>query len=156
MLLPTAVFLVVEHDPLSSTYEGYGLGSATMAQDVLTGTLLRQAAFITLGTFGLLVLARRRETGASLSGALGSVMIFFLAWCFASLAWSSDLSLASHRMPVLAAMCVAAPGLSENTRLRPLFVGSSFRRPQPFGIAAEVYLGAFLPRRQAASRVPFT
>ena len=144
MLLPTAVFLVVGHDLLSSTYENYGLGPSTMAQDVLTGTLLRKVAFVTLGLFGLLLLARRRGTGARLSGGLGLAMAFFLVWCLGSLTWSADLVLTSRRIPVLAAMCIAALALGKHASpqaiVRWIFFSTSLYLA--LGIAAEVCLGS--------------
>jgi O-antigen ligase len=145
MLLPTAVFLVVGHDLLISTYENYGLGPATMAQDVLTGTLLRKLAFAALGIFGLVLLARWRRTSAPLSGGLGLAAVFLVAWCLVSLAWSVDSVLSGRRIPVLAAICIAAWALGRHAPfqglVRWIFVSTSVYLW--LGIMAELYLGTF-------------
>ena len=147
MLLPTAVFFVLGHDLMRSTYENYGLTAETMAEDVLTGTLLRRVMLITLGAFGLALLYQDREARAHWSGGLGWAMVFLVTWAFASLTWSSNPVLTFRRLPVLGAMCIAALALGKRSPpqaiVRWILVSASLC--VALGLTAEVYLGTFTP-----------
>jgi exopolysaccharide production protein ExoQ len=149
MLVFCAAFYAAGQEFHASQREAFTADPDTMEAWTEGGNALRQVAFLSLGVLGLAMLvlpARQSFAGAGLPGTL---LVLFVAWCGASVAWSIDGSITARRFVVLGCVVVAALGVARQFTLRELCflavaAGAAYLA---VGVAAELSLGSFRPHR---------
>lgn len=119
--------------------------SSALADIAATGQLRRRIGLLLLALLGALCLwwsgGRRRPRGL-----LGSAILAFAAWTFASVLWSEDVALSVRRLGALTCMVVAAYGLSSlDGRQIIVLVMAVCLGGVLVGLANELALGTFDP-----------
>jgi len=150
---PTVLFLTTL---FFITNQGLNFGSGQVvvptAQEIAestagSGSLEKQISMVALAAFGLTVLLGQRGTRPKVNGALGWLILSFLVWAFASLAWADDKIIASKRLCILAAFCLGALAVNKSFSLRDIVRFSLFSCSTTLllGFLVEVAHGEFQP-----------
>ena len=108
---------------------------------------VKGAALSLIGLLGLYCLCRREGRRLQIEGLLPALMIFYLAWAAASLAWSIQPGMSARRLAVLMFCVLGALGFARQFQARDIafmtvvILGAYLA----VGIAAETALGTFRP-----------
>ena len=140
-------FFVTDHDVRVSVVEAFTMTADEMLDTAGGGNARRQLAFLSLAAVGIYDLARRSEQTFRLSGGLAACVLFFVAWCTASIVWSVEPGMTLRRVVVMLCCVLAAAGVARQLTPRELcqmalVLSTGFLL---MGIAAEIALGAFRP-----------
>ena len=140
-------FFLAEHDLRKSSLEQFSLSEEEMVSAVETGAAHRQLAFLAIGGLGLCFLSRKTGQTLSFDHPLALLALAYVAWCLASLAWSTDFSITAKRLAVFVLCFLGVLGI--NRRLTDgdlctlaLVLTGVFTA---IGLAAEMALGNFHP-----------
>jgi O-antigen ligase len=142
-----AAFFVIDHDLQTSIH----LSDATTVEEaggrIEAGSVLRPAAFLSVGAMGLVLACRRGGRRPALADPLTLSVLLLAAWSALSIAWSDDRFLTAKRVVELGCGFAAALGLARHASLRDLhrvaivillvYAG--------IGLAAEAALGTLQP-----------
>jgi len=111
------------------------------------GNVRRQLVLGVLGMVAAASLLRRERNRLSANGALAGLIVFFVAWSWASVLWSYDESLTLRRVVILAILLLAALAAAERLTFRNIiqFAFISGCVTVVVGLAAELALGMFRP-----------
>lgn len=148
-LFLTLVFLFAQHDwYFSLSGADDFLKSLNELTDSLEqGNLLRRVAFASLAVFAAACLLKRQFRRFRVRGSLGWLVLVFLLWAIASLAWSEEPAFTARRLGVLAGVCLAAfvasRRFSPHDTTRWVLVSTSIYLN--IGILSEIVLGTFHP-----------
>ena len=140
-------FFMAEHDLGKSSLEQFALSEEEMVTAVETGAAHRQLAFLAIGGLGLFFLTRKTGQTLDFDHPLALLALAYVAWCLASLAWSTDFSLTSKRLAVLVLCFLGVLGISRRLTdgdlcTLALALTGVFTA---IGLAAEMALGNFRP-----------
>jgi O-antigen ligase len=152
LLWLSAIVLIVAfyfgtHDPMISLASDYLPSEEDLELTAGGGSFLRRVAFPSIAALGLVLVAlsdrRAREGDKRLAG----VVLFYLAWCALSMAWSAEPGLSFRRFIVMSLTLVGAWGIARALPLRSLcvltvIVLTAFTG---IGVATELALGTFAP-----------
>ena len=150
-LFLSAVFFLGEHD---FSYSRNGLDRYNPSEEDLIsatteGTPVRRVAFLSLGLFAVVSLARRRAwaTPFIVNGALGWLLIVFVSWTFLSLIWAEDPAQTSIRLVAFGIFCLGATAIARRFSLREIILWTCFSTALflVIGVAAELFSGRFRP-----------
>ena len=149
-LLFLAVFaMATPFDPSFAINGNAGLTLSEEATKIASGSLSRQVALVTLGTFGIAALLfRRSRNRIEPNGVLGYVAIFFLFLSALSVIVSDDIMFTAKRVTVLLTLTLGV--LATTTRM-------NLRRIITFAVCAGIFsLGAgFLCEVASGTFKPF-
>jgi O-antigen ligase len=111
------------------------------------GNVRRQAALLLLGVAAVASLLRRDRNPIRFKGASAALLLFFVAWAWASILWSYDEALTLRRVVILSILLIAAVAAAERFSFRDiiLFAFVSGCATIIVGLAAELALGMFRP-----------
>ncbi len=140
------VFLMTEHNLATSKHDAYTGTVDEMEAQAGGGNAVRRLAFLMLGGLGTVALALPSNRRLRI-GVPAALLLFYGAWCFASVAWSADIGMTVRRLIVFACYCLAAVGLAKR------FEGDDLLRMATvlplamlaMGFLAELALGTFRP-----------
>jgi O-antigen ligase len=113
------------------------------------GSRRRQLGLIALACLGIWNIVKVSSPPVRPRGLLGVTVLFFLAWCGASLAWSDAPLVTMRKLVVLACLCVGALGVARSLSLRQVVHLTLFGTSLVLilGIVFELLLGTFRPLR---------
>ncbi|MGO8747991.1 MAG: O-antigen ligase family protein [Thermoguttaceae bacterium] len=141
------VYFVVEQDFRKSSLADYALSSEEMESSVESGNAVRQLAFASIGVLGFYLLFHKEGRPLTLNDPLAVLISLLLAWCVASVAWSSDMALTAKRVVVLCCCFVGMLGISRHFSVGQLHLMATaiLLTFVLAGIGTEVILGTFRP-----------
>jgi O-antigen ligase len=145
LLFLTGAFFLLQYTPM--IVEGFTFEVEEMTEGYLKGSLYRQVILVLIGLVGIGSLFSGRRVGFLIKDSLGWLIIFYLAWGGASLAWSEDPALTAKRLVVFFLLCVGVAGFvkrfSYRNVVRFVFLATAFNLL--VGLSAELYRGTFHP-----------
>ena len=111
------------------------------------GNVKRQAALLVLGAVSVASLLRRGRNPLRFRGAVPALLLFFVAWAWASVLWSYDEALTFRRVVILSILLIAALAAAERFTFRDIILLAfvSGCATIVIGLAAELALGMFRP-----------
>jgi exopolysaccharide production protein ExoQ len=141
--------LVIFHWPLSlhTTVENYNVSEDIVVAG-LEGSGIRQTMLIALCVVAIASLfSRPADPKLRIDGALGWLLLGFLAWAIMSTMWAQDLSLTLKRLTSFVIICVFATAIARRLTLREIVLWTFFTTALFFVIAisAELLNGMFRP-----------
>ena len=141
--------LVIFHWPLSlhTTIENYNVSEDIVVAG-LEGSGIRQTMLIALCVVAIASLfSRPADPKLRIDGALGWLLLGFLAWAIMSTMWAQDLSLTLKRLTSFVIICVFATAVARRLTLREIVLWTFFTTALFFVIAvsAELLNGMFQP-----------
>src|SRR5579859_8185029 len=134
--------LVIFHWPFSlhTHVEDYNV-SDDVAIAGLNGSGVRQVMLIALCVVAIVSLVRRRsDPRLRIDGAIGWLLLGFLAWALMSTMWAQDLSLTIKRLTSFVIICVFATALARRLTLREIVLWTFFTASLFFVIAISTEL----------------
>ena len=148
-----AVFAVASFDPLLSV--DYVTRRDKTVEERLeasierteAGNMARRVALSTLGGVALVSLLRRNRNRLSANGALGALILFFLAWTALSILWSHDQALTVRRVVLLGMLCLGALAAAERFSFREIVYFAFLAGGTALlgGLLCEIGLGTLRP-----------
>jgi exopolysaccharide production protein ExoQ len=141
------IFFITEHDFYYSLMDHYSPVAEEYAERVYEGNPIRRVSFIILGIYGIISLLRKWGTPLRINGLQGWVIIFYIIWSIASIAWSIDTMLTFRRLVLFAMLCVGALAVARRFTYRDfvLFTFICSATYLAIGLFAEITLGTFRP-----------
>lgn len=120
ILIWSAAFYFVEHEwnfSLSLQLEGVELAEETQLDErVESGSLQRRLAFPVIGLTGLLLLLTQLRVDRPRLSLNFWIFMAYVAWTFASIAWTADVALTTRRLIVFGCVVLAAIGFRQQFR----------------------------------------
>jgi exopolysaccharide production protein ExoQ len=149
-LFLAATFFLIYHDTSNSKkgIDNYGASKDDLIAAVDNGSLTRRVALSSLGFFAIATLFRYRIIQRlRIHGALGWLILGFVAWAMLSLIWAEDVALTSKRLIVFGILCAAAVALASRFSIRQMILWTLFSTTLYLivGVSAEVFFGTFRP-----------
>lgn len=150
ILFLCAVFFFAEHD---FSFSRSGIDRFTPTEEEIVtgateGSLVRRIAFLSLGFFAVVSLARPRP-GESfrVNGFLGGMLLAFVSWAFLSLIWAEDRSLTSQKLVAFGIFCLGAAAIARRFSQREIILWTFFSTALfvLIGVSAEMFYGTFRP-----------
>jgi exopolysaccharide production protein ExoQ len=140
---------VIFHWPLvlHTTVDDYNVSEEIVIAG-LKGSGTRQGMLIALCVVALVSLfSRRADPKLRIGGAMGWVLLGFLAWAIMSTMWAQDLSLTLKRLTSFVIICVFATAVARRLTLREVVLWTFFTTALFFvvAISAEILSGMFQP-----------
>ncbi len=149
-LFLSAVFFLGEHN-FSYSQNGldqYNPSEEELVSSVTDGSLVRRLAFLSLGLFAVVSLARRRSDGPlHVNGLLGWLLLAFVSWAFLSLIWAEDPSQTSKKLVAFGIFCLGATAIARRFTMRDILLWTCFSTALflLIGVAAEIFFGSLRP-----------
>ncbi len=142
-----AAFLAAEHTWLMSRLDMFSVTSDEMAISAAVGSWLRRLAFMSIAIFGIYCIFRSSGKRLRFDGLLAFLVLSYLAWCLASVLWSTEPPITIRRLAALVFCCLGALGISRQLGARDLCVLGMFIATAYIilGVCAEISLGTFQP-----------
>jgi exopolysaccharide production protein ExoQ len=149
-LFLSAVFFLGEHDFSYSRngLERYNPSEEDLISATTEGTPVRRVAFLALGLFAVISLARRGSGDSfHVNGVLGWLLIAFVSWTFLSLIWAEDPAQTSVRLVAFGIFCLGATAIARRFSLREIILWTCFSTALflVIGVTAELFYGRFRP-----------
>ena len=140
-------FFVVNPDLTISRQETFAPWADSADVKASGGNAVKGLALATVGLLGLFFLVRREGRRLHFAGLLALVMLFYLSWAAASMAWSDDPTMTARRLAVLAFFFLGALGIARQFSHRDLAVMAMTVTAAhlAIGLSAELALGTFRP-----------
>jgi O-antigen ligase len=140
-------FFVTEHELRMSLTESFSSSTDDLVELTSGGNNARRLAFLSLAMLGAYYFRRPSNQQFCFANGLALLIMFYVAWCAASIVWSIDPPMALRRFIVFAFCFIGAVGISRQLSVRELatltlVVSASFLA---IGIGAEIALGTFRP-----------
>jgi exopolysaccharide production protein ExoQ len=140
---------VIFHWPLvlHTTVDDYNVSEEIVIEGI-QGSGIRQAMLIALCMVALVSLfSRRSDPKLRIDGAMGWLLLGFLAWAIMSTMWAQDLSLTLKRLTSFVIICVFATAVARRLTLREVVLWTFFTTALFFvvAISAEILSGMFQP-----------
>ena len=147
-LFVSVALFVIFHWPLAihRTYD-YNISDQIVIAGA-EGSGVREVTLLALCAVAAISLVTRpRDPRLRINGALGWLILAFLAWALLSTMWAQDLSLTLKRLTSFGILCVFATALTRRLSLREILLWTFFTTALFFLVAiiAEVATGIFHP-----------
>jgi exopolysaccharide production protein ExoQ len=141
--------LIIFHWPLTlhTTIDNYNVSEEIVVAG-LEGSGIREAMLIALCVVAIASLfGRPADPKLRIDGAIGWLLLGFLAWAIMSTMWTQDLSLTLKRLTSFVIICVFATAVARRLTLREVVLWTFFTTALFFVIAisAEILSGMFRP-----------
>lgn len=148
-LFVSLALFVIFHWPLSihSTAENYNVSDEIVIAGA-EGAGVREVTLIALCAVAVVSLVSRpADSRLRINGALGWLLLAFMAWALMSTMWAQDLSLTFKRLTSFVILCVFATALARRLSLRQILLWTFFTTALFFlvAITSEVVSGIFHP-----------
>lgn len=111
------------------------------------GSLARELSLVALAIFGGACLMLPAERRVKFQGIGGMLIVGFLAWAIASVAWSGEIGTTVRKQAVLICLAIAALGVAKRFSLRQIVYFTVFSAGMLMvaGLVSELALGTFQP-----------
>lgn len=144
------VFFSVGHDLYFSRNgaENYNLSKGALVAEVAEGSIPREIALLSLGTFAIVSIIRSQPNDRfRFRGPLGCILLGFAGYALLSPLWAEDSALTSKRSVVFGILCIAATAIARRFSAREIVLWTFFSTTVflVVGVTAEVLLGTFRP-----------
>lgn len=141
------IFFITQHDLYYSLQDRYSPAAEEYADKVYEGSPLRRISFILLGVYGVISLTRKWGSPLRINGVQGWIIIGYLFWCIASLAWSINMEITLRRLVLFAMLCLGSLAAARRFSYRDflIFVFLVGALYMVIGLIAEFALGTFRP-----------
>jgi exopolysaccharide production protein ExoQ len=141
---------VIFHWPMAlhTTVDDYNVSEEVVIAG-LAGSGIRQGMLIALCLVSLIsLLCRRADPKLRIDGAMGWLLLGFLAWAIMSTMWAQDQSLTIKRLTSFVIICIFATALARRLTLREIVLWTFFTTALFFvvAISTEIMSGMFQPR----------
>jgi exopolysaccharide production protein ExoQ len=142
-IISVLFFLADGHDLMRTVEKKGTIEQATEMVD--EGSYQRRIALLGLFALATVSLMRKERRPFTMTGALGWLLIFYMAWAIFSLAWASDHRLTFRRLCVFGIFCISALAVAERFSLQTIimWVFCSTLSYLAVGFFAEIALGTF-------------